>query len=158
MRALIQRVKNANVRIDEKIVGEIGRGLLVFHGVGREDVPEGVHQLADKIANLRIFENDAGRFDRSVLDVGGEILVVSQFTLYGDCRKGRRPSFSDAADPEEAEQLYERLIGAFRQKGIKTESGRFGARMDVALVNDGPVTIWMDIPPNGEKTSARKEP
>jgi D-tyrosyl-tRNA(Tyr) deacylase len=117
-----------------------------------------VHQLADKIANLRIFENDQGRFDRSVSDVGGDILVVSQFTLYGDCRKGRRPSFSDAAAPAEAERLYEQLIDAFRQKGIKTESGRFGAHMDVTLVNDGPVTIWMDIPPNGEKTSARQEP
>ena len=141
MRAVVQRVSDARVRVDGEVVGEIGAGLCVLLGVSREDGEDEAARLADKVAKLRIFENEDGRFDRSLLDVGGEALVVSQFTLIADTAKGNRPSFSEAAAPEAAEQLYESFCAALREAGVRVETGRFGARMAVELVNDGPVTI-----------------
>ena len=141
MRAVVQRVSEARVRVAGEVVGGIGQGLCVLLGVSREDGEGEAARLADKVAKLRIFENEDGRFDRSLLDVGGEALVVSQFTLIADTAKGNRPSFSEAAAPEAAEQLYESFCAALREAGVRVETGRFGARMAVALVNDGPVTI-----------------
>ena len=141
MRAVVQRVSEARVRVAGEVVGEIGQGLCVLLGVSREDGEGEAAWLADKVAKLRIFENEDGRFDRSLLDVGGEALVVSQFTLIADTAKGNRPSFSEAAAPEAAEQLYESFCAALREAGVRVETGRFGARMAVELVNDGPVTI-----------------
>ena len=141
MRAVVQRVSEARVRVDGGVVGEIGQGLCVLLGVSREDGEGEAARLADKVAKLRIFENEDGRFDRSLLDVGGEVLVVSQFTLIADTAKGNRPSFSEAAAPEDAERLYESFCAALREAGVRVETGRFGARMKVGLVNDGPVTI-----------------
>jgi D-aminoacyl-tRNA deacylase len=141
VRAVVQRVSEARVRVDGGVVGEIGQGLCVLLGVSREDGEGEAARLADKVAKLRIFENEDGRFDRSLLDVGGEVLVVSQFTLIADTAKGNRPSFSEAAAPEDAERLYESFCAALREAGIRVETGRFGARMAVELVNDGPVTI-----------------
>ena len=129
------------MRVDGEVVGEIGQGLCVLVGVSREDGEGEAARLADKVAKLRIFENEDGRFDRSLLDVGAEALVVSQFTLIADTAKGNRPSFSEAAAPEAAEQLYESFCAALREAGVGVETGRFGARMAVELVNDGPVTI-----------------
>ena len=129
------------MRVDGEAVGEIGQGLCVLLGVSREDGEDEAARLADKVAKLRIFENEDGRFDRSLLDVGGEALVVSQFTLIADTAKGNRPSFSEAAAPEDAEQLYKSFCAALREAGVRVETGRFGARMAVELVNDGPVTI-----------------
>jgi D-tyrosyl-tRNA(Tyr) deacylase len=144
LRAVVQRVASARVVADGEVVGEIGRGLCVLLGVSRQDGEEEAERLAGKIARLRIFENDEGRFDRSLLDVGGEALVVSQFTLIADTAKGNRPSFTDAAPPEQAEPLYERFVQALASVGVAVQRGVFGARMQVALVNDGPVTIVLD--------------
>jgi D-tyrosyl-tRNA(Tyr) deacylase len=146
MRAVVQRVSSASVRVGGETVGACGRGLLVLLGVGHEDTAETAVRLAAKIARLRIFENDGGRFDRSLLDIGGEALVVSQFTLLADSRrqKGTRPDFSKAAGPEVAGPLYERFCEALREAGVPVETGVFGARMQVELVNDGPVTIVLD--------------
>jgi D-aminoacyl-tRNA deacylase len=140
VRAVVQRVARAEVRPG----GSIGPGLCVLLGVGRGDSPDAPERLAGRVARLRIFENDEGRFDRSLLDVGGAALVVSQFTLLADTAKGNRPSFSDAAPPEEAEPLYERFCAALRALGVEVRTGVFGARMEVELVNDGPVTIVLD--------------
>jgi D-aminoacyl-tRNA deacylase len=145
MRAVVQRVSSASVRVDGEVVGASGRGLLVLVGIGHQDTFETAVRLAGKVARLRVFENDQGRFDRSLLDVGGEALVVSQFTLIADTAKGNRPSFSHAAPPEEAEPLVERFCEALRAEGVAVQSGVFGARMRVALVNDGPVTIVLDM-------------
>lgn len=144
MKAVIQRVKSARVSIDGKTKGEIDQGLVVFLGVGKEDGPQDVDYLASKISGLRIFPDPTGKFDRSVTDVGGKVLVVSQFTLYGDCRKGRRPSFTNAAPPEMAEGLYNHFIKRMSQQGLPIESGTFQAMMEVHLINDGPVTILLD--------------
>jgi D-aminoacyl-tRNA deacylase len=141
MKAVVQRVSSARVLVDGAAVGEIGPGLCVLLGVAREDGEEDAERLAGRVARLRIFENDDGRFDRSLLDVGGEALVVSQFTLIADTEKGNRPSFSDAAPIEQAEPLYEAFCTALRKLGVGVATGRFGARMAVELVNDGPVTI-----------------
>ena len=144
MRAVVQRVTSASVTVDGKLVSEIGKGLLIFHGVAQEDTSADLDYLANKIANLRVFEDDEGRMNRSLLEIGGEALVVSQFTLYGDCRKGRRPSFIDAAPPDKAEMLYQHLIEELSNKGIPVKGGVFQAMMDVKLANDGPVTILLD--------------
>src|SRR5438105_2804179 len=144
MRAVVQRVSRARVVIDQEVVGQIGRGLLVLLGVAHGDNKEQARWLADKIVSLRIFADDDGKMNRGLVEVGGEALVVSQFTLYGDCQKGRRPSFVDAAPPEIAVPLYEEFLNAVRALGIRTASGRFGAMMQVELVNDGPVTLIVE--------------
>jgi D-tyrosyl-tRNA(Tyr) deacylase len=144
MRLVIQRVTSASVRVDDDIVGAIGPGLLVFVGVGEGDDEAEALRLAEKTAELRIFTDDEGRFNRSLLDVGGEALVVSQFTLYADTRRGRRPGFSTAAAPDVAEPLVEAYARRLEALGVKTARGRFGAHMHVALENDGPVTIIID--------------
>lgn len=148
MRAVIQRVARASVKVDGKIAGEIGVGLAVLLGVGKDDADEDAKYIADKIVSLRIFEDDRGKMNLSVLDVGGSVLVVSQFTLFADCRKGRRPSFMGAADPEEAKRLYERVIELLDRTGAPTAEGVFKATMDVELVNNGPVTILLDSKKN----------
>ena len=144
MRAVVQRVSQARVLIDGAVVGQIERGLLILLGVTQTDTVEQARWLADKIVGLRIFNDAEGKMNLSVADVGGALLIVSQFTLYGDCRKGRRPSFIDAAGPEIAIPLYEEFINAVKAQGIPTASGRFGAMMQVELVNDGPVTLIVD--------------
>jgi D-tyrosyl-tRNA(Tyr) deacylase len=141
MRAVVQRVSRASVRVGEQVVGEIGPGLLVLLGVAAGDGAGEAERLAGKVARLRLFENEAGRFDRSLLDTGGAALVVSQFTLIADTAKGNRPSFAGAAAPEAAEPLYERFCAALRELGVPVETGAFGARMAVELVNHGPVTV-----------------
>jgi len=144
MRAVVQRVSEARVEVAGRTAGEIGGGLLVLLGVARDDATNDADYLADKIANLRILDDDEGKMNRSVLDTGGEMLVVSQFTLFGDVRRGRRPSYSDAAEPEKANQLYEYFVQRVRGLGIRVETGVFQAMMKVSLVNDGPVTILLD--------------
>ena len=144
MRALVQRASRAEVRVGDRVTGQIGRGLLVLVGFTHADTTEQVEWMAEKIAGLRIFADDEDKMNRSVSDVGGGILVVSQFTLYGDAIKGRRPSFVDAARPETAIPLYERFVALLRERGIPTETGEFGASMAVELVNDGPVTLWLE--------------
>lgn len=144
MRALLQRVTHANVTVNGEIVGQIGPGLLILLGIGQQDGEAQVKMLTDKIVNLRIFEDDEGKMNRSVLDISGQILVVSQFTLYADVRKGRRPSFIRAAPPALAEPLVERFKEAIAAYDIAVAGGIFGANMDVSLLNDGPVTIWLD--------------
>jgi len=144
MRALIQRVSRASVTVDEQIVGEIGQGLLVLLGVGQNDSEVQVKTLVDKIVYLRIFGDNEGKMNHSLLDIGGQVLVVSQFTLYADVRRGRRPSFTDAAPPSLAEPLVERFKSAIAAYGLTVADGIFGAYMEVELLNDGPVTIWMD--------------
>ena len=144
MRALLQRVSHASVTVDGKVVGQIGQGLLILLGVGRDDSEVQVKALADKIVYLRIFGDDEGKMNRSLLDIGGEVLVVSQFTLYADTRRGRRPSFTDAAPPSIAEPLVERFKDAIAAYGLTIADGIFGAYMQVELLNDGPVTIWLD--------------
>ncbi|HEY8529848.1 MAG TPA: D-aminoacyl-tRNA deacylase [Paenibacillaceae bacterium] len=144
MKVVAQRVSRARVRVGGETVGEIGPGLLLLVGVGRDDEERDVVWMAEKVAGLRVFEDEAGKMNLSVLDVGGSILSVSQFTLYGDCRKGRRPSFADAAPPEMAKELYETFNDLLRTKGLKVETGVFGAMMEVELVNDGPVTLIVD--------------
>ena len=144
MRAVVQRVRTARVLIDGAVAGAIGPGLLVLLGVAPDDTADDACWLADKIVGLRIFADDEGKMNRSVTEVGGGVLVVSQFTLYGDCQKGRRPSFIDAAPPEKAIPLYEAFVAAVRTHGVPTATGRFGAMMQVELVNDGPVTVIID--------------
>jgi len=144
MRAVVQRVKNARVDVAGRTVGEIGHGLLVFLGVGEEDTEKDAAYLSDKIANLRIFSDEKDLMNLSLLDIGGSALVVSQFTLWGDCRKGRRPSFAKAARPETAKGLYENFMALLQAKGVTVASGRFQEMMDVHLVNDGPVTLLID--------------
>ena len=144
MRAVIQRVSSAQVNIDGETVGSIGHGLLILLGVGHGDGEEQAERLWSKIARLRIFEDDDGKTNLSLADVGGEVLVVSQFTLYASCRKGNRPSFTAAGAPHEANRLYEWLAARPRRAVARVETGRFGAYMDVSLVNDGPFTLWLD--------------
>ena len=145
MRAVVQRVSRASVRVDGEVVGACGPGILVLVGAGHDDTPETAVRLAGKLARLRIFPDDAGRFDRSLIDTGGEALVVSQFTLLADTRKGNRPSFTGAAAPEQAEPLVARVVDTLRAEGIGVATGRFGAMMEVELVNDGPVTIVLEV-------------
>jgi D-tyrosyl-tRNA(Tyr) deacylase len=144
VRAVVQRVREAAVRVEGQVVGQIGRGLLVLLGVAVQDAEADAESLADKVVNLRIFPDDAGAMNRSLLEVKGELLVVSQFTLLGDARKGRRPSFIHAAPPEEANRLYRRFVERARTLGIAVQEGIFRAMMDVSLVNEGPVTILLD--------------
>jgi D-tyrosyl-tRNA(Tyr) deacylase len=144
VRALLQRTTGAEVRVDGAVVGAIGVGLVVLLGVGPDDTETVADDLARKIAELRIFRDGEGRTNRSLVDVGGEALVVSQFTLYADTRKGRRPGFTGGAPPEVAERLYLRFAGALRGLGVVVATGRFGAEMAVSLINDGPFTIWLD--------------
>ncbi len=144
MRVVIQRVSEASVTVDQKTVGAIGQGLMVLLGVAQGDTSQEAKSLAEKTAGLRIFEDDAGKMNRSVEEIGGSLLVVSQFTLLGDCRKGRRPGFTDAAPPELADQLYEEYVAALRSRGVNVATGVFRADMQVALVNDGPVTMLLD--------------
>ncbi len=144
MRAAIQRVTRARVIVDARVVGEIQSGLLVLLGVGRADNPEAAAYLAEKIANLRIFADEAGKMNRSLLDTGGSALVVSQFTLYADTRGGRRPSYVQAAPPEDANRLYQEFVRSLRSLGVRVETGVFQAHMEVELVNQGPVTILLD--------------
>lgn len=144
MRAVVQRVKKASVTVGEEIKGQIASGLLVFLGVSREDQEGDADYLADKIVNLRIFEDSAGKMNCSALELAQECLVVSQFTLYGDCRKGRRPSFFAAATPAKADQLYQYFVEQIKKKGLRVATGEFQAMMDVELINDGPVTLLLD--------------
>ncbi|HEX2953093.1 MAG TPA: D-aminoacyl-tRNA deacylase [Bacillota bacterium] len=144
MRAVIQRVTKARVNVADEVVGAIGRGFLIFIGVGVADTEQDSLYLADKTVNLRVFEDTEGKMNRSIADEGGEILVVSQFTLWGDCRKGRRPSFTQAAPPERGEALYEHFCTELRNRGMQIQQGRFRADMQVELVNDGPVTMLLD--------------
>ncbi len=141
MKAVIQRVSRAQVEVSSQVTGRIGRGLVILLGARAGDDEKEVDYLAGKCAQLRIFEDNQGKMNLSLLEVGGEALIISQFTLYGDTSKGRRPSFTSALEPERASSLYERFVEAFRQKGVKTETGIFGAKMKVELVNDGPVTF-----------------
>ena len=144
MRAVLQRVNRSWVKVDGRVVGEIGRGLNVLLGVGKGDTEEDAKKLASKIVNLRIFEDDRGKFQHSLLDIGGEALVVSQFTLYASVRKGRRPSFEEAEEPSKAKDLYERFVEEVRSFGVRVETGVFGAMMEVYIENWGPVTIVLD--------------
>ena len=144
MRALVQRVSKASVTVGDETVGRIGTGLLVFIGLSRDDSEAEARHIVDKTVNLRIFPDETGRFNLSALDVGAALLVISQFTLYGDTRKGRRPSFAQAAPPEQAGPLFDRTVELFEESGLEVETGRFQAYMDVALRNDGPVTIMLD--------------
>ncbi len=153
MRAVVQRVRSCRVVVAGETVGGIGHGLLVLLGVHVRDTADQVRWLADKIVGLRIFEDGEGKMNLSVADIGGAILVVSQFTLYGDCQKGRRPSFIDAARPEIAEPLYEAFVNAVKLHGISVATGRFGADMQVELVNDGPVTLVLDTAESPRPTS-----
>jgi D-tyrosyl-tRNA(Tyr) deacylase len=144
MRAVVQRVSHAKVTVAGEVTGEIGPGLLVLLGVAQTDIEAAADYLADKVAGLRIFEDDAGKMNRSVAEAGGAVLVVSQFTLYGDVRRGKRPSFDAAARPEQARRLYEYFVQRLRAAGLRCETGRFQEMMDVELVNSGPVTILLD--------------
>jgi len=144
MRTVVQRVKESSVTVDGNIIGKIGAGLLILLGIAKKDTINDIDFIADKILNLRIFEDENNKMNRSILDTGGEMLVVSQFTLLGDCRKGRRPSFIDAAEPEKANELYEKFVEKIRGKGVKVQTGMFRAMMDVSLVNDGPVTLIVE--------------
>ncbi|WP_119340136.1 D-aminoacyl-tRNA deacylase [Meiothermus hypogaeus] len=144
MRAVVQRVSQAQVVVEGKVVGQIGQGLLVLLGVGRGDTLDDAAYLARKIAGLRVFADADGKMNLSLADVGGEVLAVSQFTLFGDTRKGNRPSFIEAAAPDEGRQLYERFCDLMTQQGLHVETGVFQAHMEVHLINDGPVTIWLD--------------
>lgn len=144
MRAVVQRVSEARVEVDREVVGEIGPGFLVLLGVAADDSEQDAEYLADKIVNLRVFEDDEGKLNRSLLEAKGSLLAVSQFTLYGDCRKGRRPSFSHAAPPELAQDLYLKFADQVRSRGVFIQTGRFQAMMEVHLVNRGPVTLLLD--------------
>jgi D-aminoacyl-tRNA deacylase len=148
MRAVVQRVSWAKVEVGDEVTGAIERGLLVYLGAGKGDGDAERAYVLAKILGLRIFENDEGKLDKSVVDVGGALLVVSQFTLYGDVRKGRRPSFDGAMPPEEAERAYEAFVAEARAAGLRVETGRFRATMKVSSLNDGPVTIWIDSAKN----------
>ena len=151
MLALIQRVTEASVRVDEEMIGRIGQGLLVFLGVGREDTAAEGQWLAQKTAELRIFTDDEDRMNLSVKDIGGRVLVVSQFTLYGNCNKGRRPSFAAAGAPDLARELYEDYVSRLRERDLEVATGRFAAKMEVSLINDGPVTLWLDSTTRGRR-------
>jgi D-aminoacyl-tRNA deacylase len=144
MRLVIQRSKEATVTVDREVTGSIEKGFVILVGVTHEDTEKDAAFLAEKAANLRVFEDEAGKMNLSLIDVGGEVLSVSQFTLYGDCRKGRRPNFMDAAKPDHAETIYEAFNRFLDEKGLKVETGVFGAMMDVQLTNDGPVTLIID--------------
>jgi D-tyrosyl-tRNA(Tyr) deacylase len=144
MKAVIQRVKSAQVSVDGRVTGKIGSGLLVLLGVGKGDGESDLSFLTSKIPELRIFEDASGKFNLSLKEIGGEMLVVSQFTLYGDCRKGRRPSFTDAEDPTQAKNLYEQFVSKLKEQGIPVRTGEFQAKMEVHLINDGPVTLILD--------------
>lgn len=144
MRAVVQRVRRACVTVDRRVVGSVGQGLLVLLGVGRADTEEDVAYVAGKIRNLRLFTDAAGKMNLSVAEAGGAVLVVSQFTLLGDCRRGRRPSYAEAAAPERANALYEAVVERLRQDGLPVQTGEFRAMMEVDLVNDGPVTVLLD--------------
>ena len=144
MRAVVQRVEQANVTVNQRVVGEIGNGLLVLLGVSKSDVETDADYLVEKIVGLRIFEDDQGKMNRSVAEVSRAILMVSQFTLYGDVRRGKRPSFDEAARPEEARRLYDYAVQKVRDAGLRCETGEFQAMMKVSLINDGPVTILLD--------------
>ena len=144
MRVLLQRVSKASVRVEGQTISDIGKGLLILLGVGHGDGEKHAKFLAEKIANLRIFEDDQGKTNLSILDVKGEAIVVSQFTLYADARKGRRPSFTDAALPDVAAPLVDRFADLLREQGVPTQTGKFGAHMDVEIHNDGPVTVWLE--------------
>jgi D-aminoacyl-tRNA deacylase len=144
MRVLLQRVSRAEVRVDGRVTGRIGTGLLLLVGFAGGDTPAVLHWMADKVAGLRVFPDEGGKMNRSVTEAGGAVLVVSQFTLYGDAAKGRRPSFVDAAGPDVAVPLYDAFIERLRDRGLSVETGEFGAMMQVELVNDGPVTIWLE--------------
>jgi D-tyrosyl-tRNA(Tyr) deacylase len=148
MRAVIQRVNRASVRIDNSITEKISHGLVVLLGIHGDDTTRDLQWMADKIVNLRIFEDDEGKMNRSLADINPEMLIVSQFTLYGDCRKGRRPGYSSAAPPEIAEPIYDRFIKEIKSRGIKTATGTFRAMMGIELVNDGPVTLLLDSEKN----------
>jgi D-tyrosyl-tRNA(Tyr) deacylase len=157
MRAVLQRVSRARVLVEGEVVGEIDRGLLVLLGVARNDTPEEARWLADKVVSLRLFADAEGKLNRDVTEVGGGVLVVSQFTLYGDCRKGRRPNFLEAAPPETAVPLYQAFLDGLRAWGVPTAAGRFGAMMQVELVNDGPVTLILEresVRPGGEPSDS----
>ena len=144
MRAVIQRVLQAEVKVEGQQIGKIGKGLLIYLSVGKEDTVKNAQFMADKLVNLRIFADEAGKMNRSVLDIGGSILLVSNFTLHGDCRKGRRPCFDAAAEPALAQQLYEKVIELIAQQGIAVEKGAFGEYMQVSSINDGPVNFLLD--------------
>jgi D-tyrosyl-tRNA(Tyr) deacylase len=144
MRAIVQRVKESKVEVKGRIVGSIGLGVLVFLGVGQDDSEKDCDYLANKIANLRIFPDEDGLMNLSLIDIDGAALVVSQFTLWGDCRKGRRPSFAKAGPPEKASELYEHFVGLLKEKGLQVATGKFQEMMAVYLVNDGPVTLMLD--------------
>ena len=144
MRALLQRVSRASVVVDGSVVGEIGAGLLILLGVAKSDTFQDAEFLVDKILNLRVFPDAAGKMNRSLLENSGDLLIISQFTLYGDCRKGRRPGFDAAAPAEQARALYEAFVGLSRRSGLRVETGVFQAHMDVSLVNDGPVTLMLE--------------
>lgn len=146
MKIVLQRVSQAAVRVEGEVVGEIGAGLLLLVGIGHEDGEADLAWMADKVAGLRVFEDEAGKMNLSVREIGGAVLSVSQFTLYGDCRKGRRPNFMAAARPETAAALYDRFNAMLREQGLPVATGRFGAMMDVSLVNDGPVTLILESP------------
>ena len=146
MRSVVQRVRRGSVTINGESVGRIGHGLVVLLGVAEDDKPEDAEWMAGKLVNLRIFEDDAGKMNRSLLDCRGEMLVISQFTLYGDCRKGRRPSFIQAAAPEKGDALYRHFIKQVQHHGVTTATGRFGHLMDVSLINHGPVTLIVESP------------
>ncbi|WP_075982414.1 D-aminoacyl-tRNA deacylase [Bacillus massilinigeriensis] len=144
MRVVVQRCKKANVTVAGEVVGKIGKGFMLLVGVTHGDTEDDAQFLAEKVVNLRVFEDEAGKMNLSLLDVGGEILSVSQFTLYGDCRKGRRPNFMDAAKPDHALEIYESFNRLLSEKGVHVETGRFGEMMDVELINDGPVTLIVE--------------
>lgn len=144
MRVLAQRVSQANVKVDGRSRGEIGTGLLVFVGISKSDTPETADYCAEKLLGLRIFPDESGKMNRNVGDAGGNLLVISQFTLYGDCRKGRRPSFSDAAPPDLALTLYDYFVDVLKRGPVHVETGVFQATMEVSLINQGPVTLWID--------------
>ena len=144
MRAVVQRVNSACVAVEGKVAGTIAKGLLIYLGVGKQDTEKDIDYMVEKITNLRIFEDEQGKMNRSLVDEEGEILCISQFTIWGDCRKGRRPSFTDAREPGEADEMYLSFVDKCKEKGIKTETGVFQAHMEVSSVNDGPVTMLID--------------
>ncbi|MGQ9630694.1 MAG: D-aminoacyl-tRNA deacylase [bacterium] len=144
MRAVVQRVRRSSVKVNGRTIGEIGRGLTVLVGVGRDDTEEDAQYLAEKIANLRIFEDSQGKMNLSLKEIGGSVLIVSQFTLYGDCRKGRRPSFDGAMPPGESRKLYEEFVREMRDSGLNVATGEFREVMEVEIINDGPVTLILD--------------
>ena len=144
MRAVIQRVKSAQVCVEDRVTGKIGKGLLVLLGVGKGDGESDLFFLSSKIPELRIFEDSSGKLNLSVKEIGGEMMIVSQFTLYGDCRKGRRPSFTEAEEPAIARSLYEQFVSKLREQGVPVQTGEFQAKMEVHLINDGPVTLLLD--------------